>query len=44
MNSMTYFKNFIVTAVFISTLFAGQALESAKFILKTKIGIKQQKN
>ncbi len=33
---MTYFKNFIVTAVFISTLFAGQALESAKIYIKDK--------
>jgi hypothetical protein len=33
---MTYIKNFIFTAIFVSTLFAGQALESAKVYIKDK--------
>ena len=33
---MNYFKNFVATAVLITTLFAGQALESAKIRIKDK--------
>ncbi len=33
---MNYFKNFIATAVLVTTLFAGQALESAKIRIKDK--------
>ena len=33
---MTYIKNFIFTAIFVSTLFAGQALASAKVYIKDK--------
>ena len=41
---MNYFKNFIAVAVLSTTLFAGQALESAKIRIKDKEwGIKQQR-
>ena len=33
---MYYFKNFIASAVLVTTLFAGQALESAKIRIKDK--------
>ena len=33
---MYYFKNFIAVAVLVTTLFAGQALESAKIRIKDK--------
>ena len=39
---MYYFKNFIAAAVLVTTLFAGQALESAKIELKIKNGEKQK--
>jgi tetratricopeptide (TPR) repeat protein len=40
---MTYIKNFIFTAIFISALFAGQALESAKIYIKDKDWVNAQK-
>jgi len=40
---MTYIKNFIFTAIFISALFAGQALESAKIYIKDKDWVKAEK-
>ena len=33
---MTYFKHFIVSAILVTTLFAGQDLESAKIRIKDK--------
>ena len=33
---MYYFKNFIAAAILVTTLFAGQALESAKIRIKDK--------
>ena len=33
---MTYFKHFIASAILVTTLFAGQALESAKIRIKDK--------